>query len=85
MINRSRKEHLKEQIDKLEAQEHTQIFSIIKKYTDVFTQTQTGVLVSSDNMPDECLLEIETLVTFYLDQRKRMEADSVKRKAIERR
>lgn len=84
-MNRARKEHLKEQIDRLDPQEHTQLFAIIKKYTDVYTQTQQGVLVSSDNMSDECLLEIEKMVSFYMDQRKRMEADAVKRKTIERR
>lgn len=84
-MNRARKEQLKEQIDRLDPQEHTQIFAIIKTYTDVYTQTQHGVLVSSDNMNDACLLEIEKMVSFYLDQRKRMEFDAVKRKTIERR
>jgi hypothetical protein len=84
-MNRGRKEKLKEQIDKLEPQEHGQIFSIIKKYTDVYTQTQSGVLVSSDNIPDECFKEIETMVSFYIDQRKRMESDAQQRKVLERR
>ena len=81
-MSRTRKEHLKEQIDKLDAQEHTQIFAVIKKYTNVYTQTQTGVLVSSDNIPDECLAEIETMVKFYTDQRKRMENDAAQRKSM---
>jgi hypothetical protein len=69
-MNRIRKEKLKENIEKLDAQEHEQIFGIIKKYTEVYTKTQSGVLVSSDALPDECLLEMESMVTFYLDQRK---------------
>lgn len=85
MITRGRKEKLKEQIDRLDPQEHTQIFAVIKKYTDVYTKTQNGVLVSSDNIPDDCMIEIEKMVTFYLDQRKRMEADAVQRKVVERR
>jgi len=84
-MNRLRKEKLKELIDKLEPQEHGQIFSIIKKYTDVYTQTQSGVLVSSDNIPDECLLEMEKMVSFYADQRKRRELDAQQRKVLERR
>lgn len=69
-MNRVRKEKLKENIEKLDTQEHDQIFGIIKKYTDVYTKTQSGVLVSSDALPEECLLEMESMVAFYLDQRK---------------
>jgi hypothetical protein len=79
------KEKLKEQIDKLDPNEHAQIFAIVKKYTDSFTKTQNGVLVSSDNLPPECIKEIQTMVTFYMDQHKRMESDAVERKGYERR
>ena len=72
-MNRVRKEQLKEKLEKLEAEEHAQIFEIIKRYTESFTKTQTGVLVSSDSLPDECLLEIETLVAYYMDQRNRID------------
>jgi hypothetical protein len=84
-MNRSRKEALKERLDRLDANEHAQIFSIIKKYTDSFTKTQNGVLVSSDVLPDVCLHEMEQMVTFYLDQHKQMEADEAERKTYERR
>lgn len=73
-MKRQQKEKLKENLDKLEAEEHAQVFAIIKKYTDTFTKTQTGVLVSSDSLSDECLLEMEQLVKYYLDQRKTMDA-----------
>ena len=72
-MNRVRKEQLKEKIDKLDAEEHAQIFEIIKRYTENFTKTQTGVLVSSDFLPDTCLVEIETLVAYYIDQRNRID------------
>lgn len=81
-MNRNRKEALKENLEKLDADEHAQIFNIIKRYTETYTKTQTGVLVSSDNLSDECILEIEKMVTFYLDQRKSMEADTLKRKSL---
>ena len=84
-MNRSRKETLKERLDRLDANEHAQIFTIIKKYTESFTKTQNGVLVSSDALPDECLIEMEKMVTFYLDQHKIMEADELERKTYERR
>lgn len=84
-MNRSRKELLKERLDRLDANEHAQIFTIIKKYTDSFTKTQNGVLVSSDALPDECLIEMEKMTTFYLDQHKMMEADELERKSYERR
>jgi hypothetical protein len=69
-MNRLRKEQLKESLEKLDAEEHAQIFATIQRYTAEFTRTQTGVFVSSDNLPDECLLEIEKMVAYYLDQRK---------------
>jgi hypothetical protein len=83
-MNRARKEKLKEHMEKLEPEEHAQLFGIIKRYTEQYTKTQTGVLVSSDNVPDECLLEMEKMVTFYFDQRKRMDADTIERKALAR-
>ena len=72
-MNRSQKEALKERIEKLEAQEHAQIFEIVKRYTQDYTRTQTGVLVSSETLPDECLIEMERMVTYFFDQRKWME------------
>ena len=83
-MNRLQKETLKDKIEKLDAQEHAQIFEVIKRYTGNYTKTQTGVLVSSDNLSDECLHEIEKMVIFYMDQRKRMDADIAERKAIGR-
>lgn len=72
-MNRLRKEQLKERLEKLDAEEHAQIFEIIKRYTQDFTRTQTGVLVSSETLPDECLIEMERMVTYFFDQRKWME------------
>lgn len=83
-MNRQQKEALKEKLEKLDAQEHEQIFSIIRRYTDNYTKTQSGVLVSSDALTDECLREIDQMVSFYIDQRKRMEADTAERKALSR-
>ena len=72
-MKRLQKEKLKENLDKLDAEEHAQIFNIIKKYTDNFTKTQNGVLISSDNLSDECLVEMEQMVKYFLDQRKTMD------------
>jgi Bromodomain extra-terminal - transcription regulation len=66
-MNRVQKEKLREQIEKLDSEEHAQIFEIIKQYTDNYTKTQTGVMISSDNLPDKCLQEIQKLVHFYND------------------
>jgi len=74
-MNRVRKERLKETLDKLDSEEHAQVFGIINRYTSDYTKTQTGVFVSSDVLPDECLLEMEKLVAYFLDQRKRMDAE----------
>jgi phosphopantetheine adenylyltransferase len=75
-MNRLRKEQLKERLEKLDADEHAQIFEIVKRYTAEFTRTQTGVLVSSETLPDACLLEMERMVTYFFDQRKWMEGTS---------
>jgi len=83
-MNRAKKEWMKEQLDKMDSNEHTQVYEIIKKYTDQFTKTQNGVLISSDNLTTECLEEIERYITFCLDQRKRMEEDNKTRKNYER-
>jgi hypothetical protein len=69
-MNRLRKEQLKENLEKLDAEEHAQIFAIIQRYTAEYTRTQAGVFVSTDNLSEECLLEIEKMVQYYHDQRK---------------
>lgn len=78
-MNRSRKERLKEQLEKLDPEEHAQIFAVIQRYTKDYTRTQTGVLVSSETLPDECLLDLERMVTYFLEQKKRMETDPLTR------
>lgn len=83
-MNRAQLEVLREKIDRLDPQEHAQLFEVIKRYTDKFTTTQTGVLLSSDTLPVECLRELDQMVSFYADQRKRMDADTLERKALTR-
>jgi hypothetical protein len=81
---RSKKEMMKDQLDRMDTNEHNQVFSIIKRYTDQFTKTQNGVLVSTDNLNDECLTEIDKYINFCLDQKKRMDDDLRTRKTYER-
>ena len=81
-MNRLRKEQLKERMEKLDAEEHAQIFEIIKRYTADYTRTQVGVLVSSETLSDACLVEMETMVTYFFDQRKWMDADMAQRKSL---
>ena len=83
-FTRSKKESLKEQLDRMEANEHIQVFEIIKKYTEQFTKTQNSILISTDQLNDECLSEIEQYIHFCIDQRKRMEEDMKTRKNYER-
>ena len=83
-MNRSKKEWLKEQLDRLDTTEHIQIFGIIKKYTENITKAPNGVFVSSEHLSDECLLEMEKYILFCNDQRKRMEDDMKTRKSYER-
>lgn len=77
-------EALKDKIDRLEVNEHKQIYNIIKKITPQVTRTQNGVLVSSDTLDEVTLAEVEKYVLFCLDQRKRMEDDMKTRKTYER-
>ena len=86
MNSRSRLESLKEQIDKLDMNEHRQIYNIIKHRNKdtVLTRTQQGVLITSDSLSIETLEEIERYITFCVDQRKRMDEDMKTRKKYER-
>jgi hypothetical protein len=68
----------------MDVNEHEQIFHIVRKYTTQVTKTETGVLVSTDVLSDECLKEIEQYIVFSLDQRKRIEEDMKTRKTYER-
>lgn len=77
-------EALKDKIDRLEVNEHKQIYNIIKKISPQVTRTQNGVLVSSDTLDEDTLVEVEKYVLFCLDQRKRMEDDMKTRKTYER-
>jgi hypothetical protein len=83
-FSRSEKEGMKEHIDKMDSNEHLQILDIIKKYTDHYTKTESGVLISADNLSDDCLQEINMYIHFSLDQRKRIEDDNKTRKTYER-
>jgi len=83
-MNRQQKELLKEQIDKLDSNEHKQLYAIIQKYTTEITKTPGGILISSENLSNECLQEMEKYTLFCLDQRKRMDDDLKTRKTYER-
>ena len=75
---------MKDRLDGMDGNEHAQIFAIVRKYTDQGTRTQTGILISTEFMSDECLAEIEAYIQFLTDQRKRMEEDTNARKSYER-
>jgi predicted metal-dependent hydrolase len=81
---RSKKEWLKEQLDKMETNEHAQVFQLIRKHSTQFTKTQNGILISTDTLSDDCLTEVEKYITFSMDQKKRMEEDLKTRKNYER-
>ena len=83
-MNRVHKERLKELLDRLDAEEHAQIFEIIKRHTSEYTRTQNGVLISSEHLSDACLQEIEKMVFYFNDQRKRMDSETAERKALSR-
>jgi hypothetical protein len=75
---------MKDRLDTMDANEHAQIFAIVRKYTDQGTRTQSGILISTEFMSDECLTEIDAYIQFLSDQRKRMEEDTKARRSYER-
>lgn len=75
---------MKDRLDAMDANEHSQIFTIVRKYTDQGTRTQSGILISTEFMTDECLAEIDAYIQFLSDQRKRMEEDTKARRSYER-
>ena len=81
-MNRAQLERLRDKIEALDTQEHAQIFDVIKRYTASYTKTQNGVLIASDSLPLDCLTELDRMVSFYADQRKRMETDTLERKSF---
>jgi hypothetical protein len=81
---RSKKEWMKEQLDTMDINEHAQVLAIIQNYTEQLTKTQTGMLISTEHLNDDCLKEIDNYIHFLLDQRKRMEDDNKTRKSYER-
>jgi hypothetical protein len=83
-FSRSKKEWMKDQLDTMDANEHVQVLTIINNYTNQSTKTQTGVLISTEHLSDECLKEIETYIHFLIDQRKRIDDDNKTRKSYER-
>ena len=84
MSSRSKLETLKDQIDKLDINEHRQIYAIMKRANPQVTKTQNGILISSDVLSQETITEVERYVHFCLDQRKRMDDDMKTRKEYER-
>jgi hypothetical protein len=80
-------ETLKEHIDKLDMNEHRQIYNIIKrlnKSPPQTTKTQYGILITANTLDKETIDEIERYVHFCIDQHKRMEDDMKQRKEYER-
>lgn len=83
-MRRTELERLKDQVDHLDPHEQHQLFKIVQKYTSDFTSTETGVLVQASVLPEPCLQEMKTYVSFCQDQKKRMDDDAQTRKAAER-
>lgn len=75
---------MKDQLDTMDANEHAQVLTIVRKYTEQCTKTQSGVLISTDLLNDECLGEIEQYILFLADQKKRMDEDVKTRRTYER-
>ena len=82
MSAKLRKERMKDRIERLSECEHEQIFRIICKFTDQYTNSESGILVSSENLTEECLSEIEKYIDFCLEQKRRLDEDEAQRNAL---
>ena len=65
-------EILRDKIVKLSVDEQCQIFDIFKKYNIKYTETKNNVLISSSNVTEVCIAEIQTLVSFFEEQNKKL-------------
>jgi hypothetical protein len=83
-MNRSRLEWMKEQMDKLEVNEHIQIRYILMKYKAPVTEAPNGVFISSEHLNQDCLKEMEQYILYCIDQKSRMDEDLKTRKTYER-
>ena len=75
---------MKEQLDKLEVNEHIQVHGILMKRNISVTKAPNGIFVSSEHIPLECLQEMEQYILFCIDQKSRMDEDLKTRKTYER-
>ena len=82
LVNKQRKEKLKETLERLSDCEHEQIYKIIRVYTDNVTCSETGVLVSAEILGEECFDKIEKYIDFCFAQKKRLDADEAQRSAL---
>jgi hypothetical protein len=81
-VTRQQKEKLKNNLEKLSECEHEQVFKIINKFTDQYTCSETGVLVSADSLNQECVEEIQKYIDFCFAQKERLDTDEAQRIAL---
>jgi len=75
---------MKDQLDKLDVTEHTQIRGVLMKYNAPITEAPTGIFVSSEHLSQDCLKEMEQYILYCIDQKSRMDEDLKTRKTYER-
>lgn len=61
--------NIRKQMPYLGPVEHAELFHIVQKYTSTFTTTNTGALVSADELPEECIRELASRISFFMDLR----------------
>jgi hypothetical protein len=72
-MERRRLEKIKDSIEKLDEYEHKELYKIIKEFSTNITKTNTGALVSAEELPAECIESLEKKIKFFIDQRKTLE------------
>lgn len=75
---------MKENLEQLTQCEHEQIFGMVRKTTQAYTCSETGVFVSAESISPQCFVEIEEYVRFCLEQRQRLKEGETQREEYTR-
>ncbi len=71
--------YIRKHMTKLDLIEHSELFDIVKHYSKSFTATNTGALVSSDELPDECIKKLMERIAYFLEMKRWLKEEDVRR------
>lgn len=66
----------------LQKEEYIEIFKIIKKHNEKFTQNNNGVFITLNKLSQTTMTEIINFIDFCIDNHQRLEKDNNQRNAV---